>query len=455
MPPIRILPTLRDTIEGEQPRDGIRNFAARCREAADATWTNPVAVAAAILTRASLTAPIGWRMPGVGIGSPQPPSLFAVLVGKSGDGKSMAMKAAEQMMPWRVEHGVSEAFPASGQGLIHRILGEKIGRDKDGNRVAVHSNKAVLTEYVNPAPKVFVQADEGGKLWSDIARQGSSLGEIVKSAWNSATLGNQTKNSGEWLHVPADTYSVGMLSAAVGEVINNMCEADGGFMQRILVVSAAPRADKLPPWKEPNFTQMAVPAGAFDDPEWDPEPTIDPAVAAWVRERAEAHVRELATYPDPWESLRHPFDAHQGQLALRVAATLSALTGEAGHIDRVSFLYGLSLLAESSQRIHTLHMVSVGEGQLRQPLVALRQKVFEYAANLETDATFTVSDLVNRWRKLAPLRAHVRATGTNEADVLTEVVEWLAVRDFVSEVGINRKGNRVYERTGKDMAEAE
>jgi hypothetical protein len=156
-------------------------------------------------------------------------SLLVGLVAPSGQGKSSAWDLA-----WR-ELAPAECPPVSaiptGEGLIEAFMGPVEEYDpattKSVKKRAQVTNNAVY--YV----------DEGVSLTAAMAREGSSIGPVMRAVFSDALLGNQNADAERRRLVAAGSYSVGIvIGFQETTVLPVLRDLNTGMAQRFLWFSA-------------------------------------------------------------------------------------------------------------------------------------------------------------------------------------------------------------------------
>lgn len=330
------------------------------KQAAECYAAAPEAVLVCVLARVSLSAPLDWRLPHTGSGPPKPAALYSVIVGESGDSKSSAMAAARRLAP----HSplVDDGSPASAQALMLRIRGTKEDPDNDG-------------EYLNGSTRMWCEWDEGGKLWTDTSRDGSSLGETLKSGWSAERLANETKDASAWVAVRRDSYLLAMCAAAVRPVLEAVKDTAGGFLQRCLLASAMRSApnDETAEW--PQWTAQ---------PRWDAGPKITVQARKELKALRDHRTQHLdGDLPEPWEPLRHPYDGHLGQMRLRVAAVMSAMCGDGGHITDAAWHTSWIVMSTAAITVRLVSGMTAGLDLPGDPMRALERRLLARAEQAE------------------------------------------------------------------------
>ncbi len=254
---------------------GARELFKSIRQAAWASQTHPDAVLACVLTRAAGAA--GHEVAfdtGKSLGTM---SLFAVLLAKSGIGKSDAVKAATRLMrlpPHLCEPdgGVNmDVFRdglalSTGEGLAETFMGtvEQEATNPDGSAKFVvkgrGKNAVPEPEMVKVRKAVRHRArfyvDEGEVLTKLMhERSGATLGGHMRTAWSGAALSQSNASEERWRYVPAGSYTVGMIIGYQPETaVAMLSEVGPGTPQRFL-------------WFGAQDTEMPDPEEEFEFPE--------------------------------------------------------------------------------------------------------------------------------------------------------------------------------------------
>ena len=125
-----------------------------------------------------------------GVGSNMPPILFAGIVAPSGGGKTSSNQIAKDVLPAPSLLDVKDfAGFGSGEGLAEAFMGtETEEREVNGKPKKVHVRKQMRRN-------AFFVADEGAAFAKLIARSGSILSDLVRSAFVGEKLGQCNANS--------------------------------------------------------------------------------------------------------------------------------------------------------------------------------------------------------------------------------------------------------------------
>lgn len=254
---------------------GSREVFKLIRQAAWQSQTHPDAVLACVLTRvAGALGPEVSFDTGKSLGTM---SLFAVLLSKSGIGKSDAVKAAKRLMrmpSWLCGPDGAidmDAFRdglslSTGEGLAETFMGtveveaanpdgsvkyevKGRGRNAQPEPVMVKVRKAVRG-------RAWFYVDEGEVLTKLMhERSGATLGGHLRTAWSGAALSQSNASEERWRYVPDGSYTVGMIIGYQPETaVTMLSEVGPGTPQRFL-------------WLGAQDTEMPDPDEAFEFPE--------------------------------------------------------------------------------------------------------------------------------------------------------------------------------------------
>lgn len=219
-----------------------RLFFKHVHAAALATRTNPDAVLGAALAVVASMVPPGVRFdsgadPGEASGSV---NLYTVLLATSGIGKSRSQTTAQKLLiaPRALCEDDGRLDPeryriggiGSGEGLIEAFMGFK-------ERDAVGPKGKLITEKYRAQARgnAFISVDEGEGFNKLVTRTGSTLGPILRTAWNGGPIGQNNASAETTRFLPAGTYSLGLVIAYQPEVAADLLrDAGPGTPQRFL-----------------------------------------------------------------------------------------------------------------------------------------------------------------------------------------------------------------------------
>jgi hypothetical protein len=254
---------------------GSREVFKLIRQAAWQSQTHPDAVLACVLTRvAGALGPEVSFDTGKSLGTM---SLFAVLLSKSGIGKSDAVKAAKRLMrmpSWLC--GPDGAIDmdlfrdglalSTGEGLAETFMGtvEVEATNPDGS--VKYEMKGRGRNAVPEPVMVKVRKAVRGRAWFYVdegevltklmhERSGATLGGHLRTAWSGAALSQSNASEERWRYVPDGSYTVGMIIGYQPETaVTMLSEVGPGTPQRFL-------------WLGAQDTEMPSPDEAFEFPE--------------------------------------------------------------------------------------------------------------------------------------------------------------------------------------------
>jgi len=303
-PPVLRLPRLPESFWNE------RAALAHIRDAAWSRNRAPDAVLFATMARIAAFRPPMMRVD-TGIASPASLNLLVALVDPSGGGKSSAEKIARRVLPAPEEYQDVDGLPiGSGEGMAEAYMGTVLEPRPDDPDKKDRVRKQVRYN-------ALFYADEGQAFTRLTERNGSTLGESLRRAFNGETLGH-TNASQDRVRRVRD-YSLGLIIGMQPEAaLALLAEAPYGTPQRFLWCGVIDPTipDTPPPW--PGELRLSL-LQHFR------ELTIDPDICAELRRQDLARQRG--------ELVRDPLDAHEPLLRIKVAAILAILDGRA-HITR-------------------------------------------------------------------------------------------------------------------------
>ena len=279
----------------------------------DAAWSRnraPDAVLFTVMARVAAFRPPMMRVD-TGIASPASLNLLVALVDPSGGGKSSAEKIARRVLPAPDEFQDVDGLPiGSGEGIAEAYMGIVLEPRPDDPDKKDRVRKQVRHN-------ALFYADEGQALTRLTERNGSTLGESLRRAFNGETLGQANASQDRVRRV--QDYSLGLVIGMQPEAaLALLDEASYGTPQRFLWCGVIDPTipDTPPPW--PGELRLSL-------LEHFRELTIDPDICAELRRQDLARQRG--------ELIRDPLDAHEPLLRIKVAAILAILDGRV-HITR-------------------------------------------------------------------------------------------------------------------------
>lgn len=281
------------------------------RAAAHSRACSADAVLGVLLARLASCVPGGLRVD-TGVRVPTPLSMYSVLLGDSGTGKSSAAAVALAIMPEGVY--LTESHPlGSGEGLCDAFMSavkasEIPGADPDAKGVA----------YVQTETNAFFHADEGARVLALGSRSGSTLLPLLRDAWSGGEFGQRnTAAGGKNRKVSGATLGawIGLQQPHAAELLTGANAVDGTVQRFLWWASADPSIPDLAgPWPGPipmaphllNTTALTAIG-------------VDPTITAELRQRQVARARGVLVPA----SGREQDDA----LRVRLGALLALLDG--------------------------------------------------------------------------------------------------------------------------------
>jgi hypothetical protein len=183
-------------------------------------------------------------------------NLFVANIGKSGRGKSAAVARAKTLIHTPVSLN-AERFRdsmgiGSGEGLAELFMGWEYVEDYDRapKKDGTYYKKRVKSKLRDSA---FVYVDEGQTLSQQGKRQGNIVLPTIRSAWNGETLGQSNAQEETTRHVPAGSYSLGMVIGYQKDTAQELLgDTAPGSPQRFVFCSATDPAVPLEPPADPG-----------------------------------------------------------------------------------------------------------------------------------------------------------------------------------------------------------
>lgn len=274
---------------------------AHIRDFARSRRVSPLAMLGVALCRIATAVPPQVTLPPL-TGGRASLNLYVALVGRSGEGKGVAVAAATDMFTGLPEPDVEH--PGSGEGLVK--LYARYERGGNGVRGGVHQFRSSVLAIV----------DEVDVLTSLGNRQGSTLIGTLRTAWNGQRLGFGYSDRDKAVSVGTHAYRLALILQAQPERCGALFnDADGGTPQRFIW---------LPVWDEAASDEPPAPVRpmALNLPDWG-LPRHDMSVpAAAVEEIDRRRLAKLRREPGADQ-----LDGHADLLRLKIAALLAVLDG--------------------------------------------------------------------------------------------------------------------------------
>jgi hypothetical protein len=358
----------------------------------------PVLVAC-LVTAATCISPL-YVLPPI-VGAPASLNLFGLMYGATGMGKSTSMTTGRNLLGVTQERWDSEMYAMGQRGID--VVGLYVVKLGSGEGIA-HAYAERIKEVDDSGPKAktttrlarvrdhaLIWDAEGSALVSHMNRTGSTLGQVLLSAFSGESLLSAVSKRGADKAVDFDleplSYRMGILLGIQPEVAEAYLAQSGlGWPQRLLwttVHGAIEDAERihLEPlaWKRPP------------DPERQTEIDVDQAV--WDEVKAAALAYRNSDGADE-------LDSHLGLLRLKVAAALHVLInpGDAPAVTVEDWLMAGEIVLASSE---------VRDGARRRVAQAATEKVAQVARvqaaaqvqahrAIETEAVRRVAGVITR-----------------------------------------------------------
>lgn len=380
---------------------GARDLFKQVWVAAKAEGASPDAVLGVALARAS--AMVSHELT-FNSGKPGNLNLFVNIVAPSGIGKSEAMRSGQQLIavpPYLCDKWgdidrdrYRESALGSGEGMAEIYMGTKevdTGEIyRSGPNKGEPKTKPVRTQIRNNA---FLHLDEGETLTKMLERKGATVGQIIRSAWVGAQLGQANAAETTTRDVPARSYALGLVIGFQPFAAQQMLsEGGGGTPQRFLWLPALdpemadapsepPHPFQLPLADERGIQRRGVVQfpGEIKQALWDAlkAKTLDPA-----------SINEL--------------DSHEPLMRCKVAALLCVLDGRM-EVDREDWrLAGMIWAVSCAVRDR---LISFGQQQKVREREAEKERHAELVAAGET-ARLEVTERVAGYARTISERVH-------------------------------------------------
>ena len=267
---------------------------------------SPSAVLVSTLALVATAAPANLLLPPI-VGAPSKASCYVALVGPPGAGKSVAQGIARQLVP---------DAPALGLGsgeAVFKIFLEPGAEDHNGQQgpMQLVSSPSVLGIY-----------DEGEHLLNSMARQNSTLGATLRSAWVGASISSVIAGaSQDARQLPAFRYQLSLLIGLQPGLCGPLLQDQSGMTDRLVFAEVTDRTldpnepiiAPLPfvPLEREDFDPLQI--GGFNFPAMKVDSSIEHAIRV-------DRVRRVKG-----EHTSRPFDGHSMLSRLKAAAALALL----------------------------------------------------------------------------------------------------------------------------------
>ena len=282
------------------------------RDQALARLRTPDAVLAALLTMYATTIPANVWLPGT-VGAQAPLNLYAVVVGRSGGGKTSAMSIAATLMgsPGNQDILLRKQL-RSGEGLITLV-------NKPGKKGAKGEDDVPPSTNVG----VHVHYDEGGALSRQQNQTASTIIPYLNTAWSGAGTVGGAKADGDAGFDASRVRICALIGVQYGIGANLFMgeAATLGFPQRLLFLSA----DGHPAIQDQEMPDEVI----------EPEPLGLPFLrhSDFVKPHYIGLPRPIRQEVWDWsKQIPDPLDGHLMNMRLRVATILMLMHG-AGDTD--------------------------------------------------------------------------------------------------------------------------
>lgn len=367
------------------------------------------------------------------------PNLYVLIVGETAAGKGVSMDLAKQLGE-ALNPGFDKLMSynlASGSGLIKLVADGHTGPWKKRSK----NNRTQDVAVVDKRRLVFVAEMMAAFTAKD--RNGSTLGDELKNAWDGRTLENNANEQ-----IRATNPHIAMIGHVTPadfhwSLHGNKRDLFNGFYNRILLIRAH-NVRMLPFYVPPPdcsdlFAKIRQSLSALGPAE---EPPVSPRQVTW-------HQSAMAD----WEAFycackqgTHPFlqgldgmSARLPPLVMRVALIWATLDG-LPHITCEHLRAAKALCLESLNRVRELFAGNRGGGEPNMPLVNKLESTF--------------ADHVGEW---GPTELH-NATGNkhNKADLAAAAKELVNAGKWLSRPGKAGNGHpTTYYRVSREEAVVE
>lgn len=208
---------------------------ARVHLAAQSRMVSPDAVLGAVLARLSSFVPPQVRVE-TGL-RPASLNVFTALVGTSSAGKSLANATARDLLPVPASlTDYRDSLPlGSGEGMAEAFYGmqDVVVPAPNGKGTKTVKQRAIVRD------RVSFYVDEGEALSRLMERSGSTIGQVLRTAWTGGMLGQANASAERNREVPEGAYSLGLVIGYQRATVRPMlADGGGGTPQRFLFLSA-------------------------------------------------------------------------------------------------------------------------------------------------------------------------------------------------------------------------
>lgn len=304
---------------GRLPEDfwAARPVLQHIRQAAHARARSADIVLGGVLARVASLVPPELQAD-TGVGSPASLNLLVNLLGPSGSGKSSAAWIPRQLItpPPGLDY-LDELPLGTGEGIAEAFMGEKAV--ETGEIYASGPNKGKpKTERIRTQARAnaLFYADEGESLTKQLfGRNGATIGEAVRRAWNGGTIGQFNGQKVNTRVINGGTYSLGIVVGFQPETaLPLLDDAAAGTPQRFLWVSSTDPTIPEDIVKDPGPLDLALIRHGFGN---NPKITFASDILREIRR-------------DDWERATGavklpPLDSHKPLMRIKLASLLAIL----------------------------------------------------------------------------------------------------------------------------------
>jgi hypothetical protein len=251
-PKMTILPTLPAEFYQRRP------WLTELRQIAHERTVAPDSVLGSYLAIVASQMPAGLHLH-TGIKSPITASLYVILAGPSGYGKTQGVAVAES-----IYNGDVDPLPLStGAGLVESFYGKVQVQDPETLKFTPERGRT-------SANQLFV-LDEGRALLQMERKPGNDTGDILRTAWSGGHAGQNNATEERRRRIKARTYNLGLIMGMQNEVAGELlADTSLGTPQRFLyfgtldpdmplIRSTRPFDDVIAHRVHPDYVQLAAP----------------------------------------------------------------------------------------------------------------------------------------------------------------------------------------------------
>lgn len=357
----------------------------RIDNTADSYGISTVSLFVGVLAKLSSLIPPTLHTSDGGAIKPDTMNLYHSMVGPPGSGKSLALKAINQLIPNPMDFsefvGWQQIQPGTGEALEAAFCSDIDILDKMGEETGAKFGR----------PNAYIASAEGTDLLIRSSRAGSTLNVKLVAAWAVESLTTTLATKGLSRQVPEKSYSLGMnMGIQPGKAGPLMDDETLGFPQRFIFTTVE-RANRKPfdpkGWKK---TYPVLPLGLHHD--WKLPPTdIQTPVVDDTQMTMDEAVSDALWFLKDSRELRDNLDVHQSWNMNRLCHLIALLHGRT-HVQLVDFQHA-ELIYEHSRTTRSAMKEAILIEQGRQEREAAKARDMNDELSKEEDVKKTLAKL--------------------------------------------------------------